>query len=65
VIAIVLETATADEAMTERRLRDLGYRKREVWAKEVYAAPAKEEGDLRQLGVGRFVVASCWGRGPG
>ena len=62
---IVLDTATEDEALTETTLRRSGYARREVWVKRIDKDGAPyEEAVIRNLGVGRYVVADACGRGP-
>lgn len=64
-LVIVMDTATEDEALTEAALRRGGYVKREVWVKNIDSSDRHHEGAVvRALGVGRYVVADAWGRGP-
>lgn len=48
---------------TEAELIEAGFRRCEVWVKEV---ASKEIGvhECFKLRVGRFLVGDCWGRGP-
>jgi hypothetical protein len=60
---IVTDVATADEEATEAALQDRGYRRRQVWIKEIAAAEmAEERFAVCSLGVGRFIAADAWGR---
>ena len=64
-LVIVVDVATPNDEETVTALRRSGYAKREVWIKSVDKGEAPYEGAvIRTLGVGRYVVAEPWGRGP-
>jgi hypothetical protein len=68
VMMIVLAVNPDDVAGSEKKLAELGYRKQEVWTRQVvspYDLDAQNK-MLMEMGVGRFThITSAWGRGPG
>jgi len=63
-VIVVLNLATGDDVAAEAWLRRAGYAKREVWVRETTKeSAAYDEADMRNLGVGRFMVGDTWGRG--
>jgi hypothetical protein len=64
-IAIVITTATENEALTAKELEALGYRRQDVWLKFGVdgANKAVEEQKLFDAGVAQFIVGDYWGRG--
>lgn len=65
-IAVVLNLNPDDPEECERALRNLGFTPQTVWVQHVSDVNAPHcEDALQRLGVGRFMVGSTWGRGPG
>jgi hypothetical protein len=64
-IAIVITTATENEAKTAKELEALGYRRQDVWLKFGVdgAKKAEEEHKLFEARVAQFIVGDYWGRG--
>lgn len=68
-LSVILDVTVGSD--TERKLRDAGFVKREVWVRErpfrAVAEMPLEESEVMRLGcVGRFVTAErVWGAGPG
>ena len=62
--SIVVTLATANDPQTEHDLERAGYRRCEVWIKDISKAQEPEERSrCVRLGVAQFLQSDYWGRG--